>query len=84
MSSLSDGCLRALGVGGNPHQTPGVYRGGRSSVGYRQFEKIEPWPFQMEFQALHLAATNVLHFILGDWPGAVWIADVSVTRKKGQ
>ena len=60
-----------------------VYRVSKSSAGYRQFEKIELWPFQIEFQAQHLAATNVLHFILGDRPGTVWIADVLVTRKKG-
>ena len=84
MSSFSDGCLRSLEGGANSHQRPRVYRVSRSSVGYRQFERIELCPFQIEFQAQHLAATNVLHFILGDRPGVVWIADISVTRRKGQ
>jgi hypothetical protein len=41
------------------------------------------WPFQIEFRAQRLFATNVLHFIHADRPGTVWIADVLVTRKKG-
>jgi hypothetical protein len=50
----------------------------------RDLPLIERWQtFPIEFQAKNLAAMNVLQFILGDRPGTVWIADVSVTRKKG-
>jgi hypothetical protein len=38
----------------------------------------------IEFHAKNLAVTNALHYIVEDRPGTVWIADVSVTTKKGQ
>jgi hypothetical protein len=45
----------------------------------------EEWQtLPIEFHAKNLAATNALHYIVEDRPGTVWIADVSVTTKKGQ
>jgi hypothetical protein len=37
-------------------------------------------PYQCEFQAKDLGATNMLRLLLGERTGTVWVADLTVTK----
>jgi len=66
----------------------GIFLGGfidepdRHGIGLSQHVSLtEEWQdYQYEFQAKDLAAENVIHFILGDQVGTVWIADFSLAK----